>query len=604
MNMRKYLLILLLVLGLTLVACGGTETPAEPTQAPAATEAQVEPTAEPEPTEEPMAEPTEEPTAVPVMEASAEELDTAFQGFLASMEGYNTIGLEALNELLASDSPPFLLDVREVSELEEKGHIEGAINIPLREVADHIELLPSFDTTIVSYCGSGWRCTIAMTALEAMGWENVLSLKEGSFGGWLEAGYPVAEGAALEAEVLDVADPDPALVLSMQAMLQNVPEGFGGISIDDLNTELAENPDLILIDVRTPAEVEGKGYIDAPNVVFVPLEEFVAMRDMWPAQDAAIVTYCGSGHRSTIAMSILWSYGYTDVRSMKGGFAEWSAAGYPVIGAPEAAAPDLDTAFNTFLADMEAYNTIGLDDFNLMLAEDPPPLVLDVREVSEVEEKGHIESAVLIPLREVADNIELLPSFDTTIVSYCGSGWRCTIVMTALEALGWENVLALKENSFGGWVEAGYPVVEGLPPEALVLDVAEPDPALLAVMQEMLRNIPDGYGGISVDDLNTTLAENPDLIVIDVRTDEELADNGVIEAANFIHIPLQEFVNMKDMWPEDPDASIVVYCGSGHRSTIAMTILWTYGYSDVLSMKGGLAAWLEAGYPVIEYVAP
>ena len=604
MNMRKYLLILLLVLGLTLVACGGTETPAEPTQAPAATEVQVEPTAEPEPTEEPMAEPTEEPTAVPVMEASAEELDAAFQGFLSSMEGYNTIGLEALNELLASDSPPFLLDVREVSELEEKGHIEGAINIPLREVADHIELLPSFDTTIVSYCGSGWRCTIAMTALEAMGWENVLSLKEGSFGGWLEAGYPVAEGAALEAEVLDVADPDPALVLSMQAMLQNVPEGFGGISIDDLNTELAENPDLILIDVRTPAEVEGKGYIDAPNVVFVPLEEFVAMRDMWPAQDATIVTYCGSGHRSTIAMSILWSYGYTDVRSMKGGFAEWSAAGYPVIGAPEAAAPDLDTAFNTFLAGMEAYNTIGLDDFNLMLAEDPPPFVLDVREVSEVEEKGHIEGAVLIPLREVADHIELLPSFDTTIVSYCGSGWRCTIAMTALEALGWENVLALKENSFGGWVEAGYPVVEGLPPEALVLEVAEPDPALLAVMQEMLHNVPDGYGGISVDDFNTTLAENPDLIVIDVRTDEELADKGVIEAANFIHIPLQEFVNMKDMWPEDLDASIVVYCGSGHRSTIAMTILWAYGYSDVLSMKGGLAAWLEAGYPVVEYVAP
>ena len=253
---------------------------------------------------------------------------------------------------------------------------------------------------------------------------------------------------------------------------------------------------------------------------------------------------------------------------------------------------------------MEAYNTIGLDDFNLMLAEDPPPFVLDVREVSEVEEKGHIEGAVLIPLREVADHIELLPSFDTTIVSYCGSGWRCTIAMTALEALGWENVLALKENSFGGWVEAGYPVVEGLPPEALVLEVAEPDPALLAVMQEMLHNVPDGYGGISVDDFNTTLAENPDLIVIDVRTDEELADKGVIEAANFIHIPLQEFVNMKDMWPEDLDASIVVYCGSGHRSTIAMTILWAYGYSDVLSMKGGLAAWLEAGYPVVEYVAP
>ena len=45
----------------------------------------------------------------------------------------------------------------------------------------------------------------------------------------------------------------------------------------------------------------------------------------------------------------------------------------------------------------------------------------------------------------------------------------------------------------------------------------------------------------------------------------------------------------------------VVYCGSGHRSTIAMPILWSYGYTDVLSMRGGVAEWVKAGYPVGDF---
>ena len=123
-------------------------------------------------------------------------------------------------------------------------------------------------------------------------------------------------------------------------------------------------------------------------------------------------------------------------------------------------------------------------------------------------------------------------------------------------------------------------------------------------MQEMLHNVPEGFGVITADDLNIALAENPDLILIDVRRDEELAENGVIEAENWIHIPLEDFIAQKDQWPEDLDAPIVVYCGSGHRSTIAMTIFWSYGYTDVHSLKGGFGDWTKAGYPVAEYAAP
>ena len=77
---------------------------------------------------------------------------------------------------------------------------------------------------------------------------------------------------------------------------------------------------------------------------------------------------------------------------------------------------------------------------------------------------------------------------------------------------------------------------------------------------------------------------------------------GVIESENWIHIPLEELIARMEEWPEDMDAPIAVYCGSGHRSTIAMTILWSYGYNDVSSLKGGFGGWVDAGYPVVEYV--
>ncbi|MCA9875075.1 MAG: rhodanese-like domain-containing protein, partial [Anaerolineales bacterium] len=178
-----------------------------------------------------------------------------------------------------------------------------------------------------------------------------------------------------------------------------------------------------------------------------------------------------------------------------------------------------------------------------------------------------------------------------------------TIALTALEAMGWQDVKGLKGGSFGGWVEAGYPIAEGELPELVALNAAEPDPATVEAMSAMLHNVPDGFGGISADDLFLAQSENPDLILIDVRNVSELEENGIIEhdPERWINIPLADLVASQDMWPADKDAPIVVYCGSGHRSTIAMTILWSYGYTDVQSLKGGFGAWVDAGYPVVDY---
>jgi rhodanese-related sulfurtransferase len=254
---------------------------------------------------------------------------------------------------------------------------------------------------------------------------------------------------------------------------------------------------------------------------------------------------------------------------------------------------------------MEAYNTIKADGLLTEMVEDTPPFLLDVRTVGEVEEQGHIEGAVHVPLNELAKHIELYPDFDTPIVVYCGSGWRATIAMVALEAMGWNDVRALKAK-FADWVVAGNPVVEGLPEEALVLDVAQPEAAMVAAMDEVLSSVPEGYGVITADDMNLALGENPYPVVIDVRRLEEVEEKGIIDTgdAEQIHLPLEEFISQMGAWPQEKDASITVYCGSGHRSTMAMTILWSYGYSDVRSLKGGFGDWVEAGYAIAEVAVP
>ena len=252
------------------------------------------------------------------------------------------------------------------------------------------------------------------------------------------------------------------------------------------------------------------------------MQDFVANSELWPAaKDANIVIYCGSGHRSTMALAILGANGYTNVTSLKGGFGGWVAAGYPVAGAKAAFAAN----FQRMLETMEGYNTINADGLLEAMVTDAPPFILDVRTIAEVEEQGHIAGAVNIPLNELAQNLNALPAdFTTPIVAYCGSGWRATIAMTALHGMGWEDVKALK-TPFAEWVEAGNEVIPGLPEPSMVENSTEYDSAMVAALDAMLQVYGvKPFGVITADDFNTALVEKPEMVAMDVRTAEEVAE--------------------------------------------------------------------------------
>ncbi len=68
-----------------------------------------------------------------------------------------------------------LLDVRTESEFA-SGYIHGAINIPLQEIEEVLDVVQGKGTLLYVYCRSGVRSEQAVGALRYMGYTNVVDL--------------------------------------------------------------------------------------------------------------------------------------------------------------------------------------------------------------------------------------------------------------------------------------------------------------------------------------------------------------------------------------------------------------------------------------------
>ena len=69
-----------------------------------------------------------------------------------------------------------IIDVRRVEEFN-SGHIKGAVNIPLSQLADKVPfLLPDLSQEIIVYCRTGSRSMDAAYTLIDMGYTNVYDL--------------------------------------------------------------------------------------------------------------------------------------------------------------------------------------------------------------------------------------------------------------------------------------------------------------------------------------------------------------------------------------------------------------------------------------------
>ncbi len=326
MNMlrRMSLIALVLAFGLIAAACGGddatdtTEGTVPPlettTEAPAAT------TEAPAETTEAPAEETTTTTAAPAFDlvAAVAEYESTIP------DGWMNVGDTAAFKDALAASGGLVIDVRQPSEYEE-GHIPGAINIPLRELAANVDKIPT-DRAVYVYCKSGFRAGVAVSAVRLMGYDNALAYKD-SWVKWVDAGEEVSTDA-VEAEVFGDPGFAPELVAAVDDYLSSLPDGWGIIGpVEDVQAALDAGS--VILDVRSQGEYD-EGHIE--GAILTPLRSIATAENIAQIPtDTQFIIHCKSGWRATIAMPVIGVLGFDNWKVFPGGWNAWTDAGAPVV---------------------------------------------------------------------------------------------------------------------------------------------------------------------------------------------------------------------------------------------------------------------------------
>ena len=89
--------------------------------------------------------------------------------------------------------------------------------------------------------------------------------------------------------------------------------------------------------------------------------------------------------------------------------------------------------------------------------------------------------------------------------------------------------------------------------------------------------------------------DNPDFVIIDVRTSEEFAEGHIEEAIN-IDFRSENFRD--EINKLDKDKTYLVYCRSGRRSADALDIMKELNFTKIYHMYGGILEWTEKELPI------
>ena len=111
--------------------------------------------------------------------------------------------------------------------------------------------------------------------------------------------------------------------------------------------------------------------------------------------------------------------------------------------------------------------------------------------------------------------------------------------------------------------------------------------------------MPNPYGApeVSVHDVVDKQQQGTEFLLIDVREPNEL-ELASLPAGEFINLPLSELRERRlDALPEalnqNKDADVVLFCHKGLRSAQVTVFLRQQGWSNAVSMAGGIDGWAE-----------
>ena len=284
------------------------------------------------------------------------------------------------NDLQKGSTDSILLDIRQPEEFA-KGHLPDAINIPLRQVLNHLDKLPKPETgkTLLIICRSQHRANHLLVILRELGYTNALTLRDGYDGylSWLkssqssktpsgscpdrvdapgskgENALPVAPSKEI-AKIMSEADSSyasndfhQASTLLQQALiqfpeheeiwtkynravlaeagnayLQGMPENRYRVESAVFGADYSKGPGLgnyFLLDVRDPDEFVVSHIAGSINIPFRTVLQHI---DLLPGPNSGkiLLIICRSQHRAIHDLVVLRELGYTNAYTLQGGY--------------------------------------------------------------------------------------------------------------------------------------------------------------------------------------------------------------------------------------------------------------------------------------------
>lgn len=134
---------------------------------------------------------------------------------------------------------------------------------------------------------------------------------------------------------------------------------------------------------------------------------------------------------------------------------------------------------------------------------------------------------------------------------------------TQLHRIGYDNIYGYLSGGIAAWISSGMPI--------------------------------DSLSPISAQILKQKLDKKDFGQIVDVRTPEERAQGHIPDSW---HIPMTDILEKSPDIPKDEE--VIVVCSTGYRSNIVASHLKQDGFSHVHSLAGGLIAWQNAGYGLVD----
>ena len=100
----------------------------------------------------------------------------------------------------------------------------------------------------------------------------------------------------------------------------------------------------------------------------------------------------------------------------------------------------------------------------------------------------------------------------------------------------------------------------------------------------------------NVDEVKERMDRGEKFVLVDVREESEFAKDHLPGA-----IHLGKGIIERDIETTVPalDTEMILYCGGGFRSALAAENLQKMGYTNVISMDGGIRGWREKKFPTV-----